>query len=337
MKLEPRRVEAFLKDPGPTRAVLLYGDDVGQIAERALQLVACVAGSAGDPFRVVELGRESRDQLAAEAASLSLTGGRRVVRVRDATDAWVGEVEATLAGAGTALVVLEGAGLPSRSRLRALLERAPDGAAIGCHAVAGAQLGRDIRGTLQQHGIACDAATVEWLQAHLGADLAATRAELEKLVLFIGPGGTADLAAVAACVGDLAGMSLDDALFAATAGEVAQADRALAVALAEGATPVGVLRAALLHVQRLHRARLLVDAGTSATEAAKAMRPPLFFRREPAFMVALRLWPEARLVAAAAGLWRDENACKRTAAPAEAVCRHAVLGLALRAAQVRRP
>ena len=42
-----------------------------------------------------------------------------------------------------------------------------------------------------------------------------------------------------ACVGDLAGLSLDDALFAATEGDVARADRALELAIAEGATPVG--------------------------------------------------------------------------------------------------
>ena len=50
-----------------------------------------------------------------------------------------------------------------------------------------------------------------------------------------GPGGRVDLEAAMACVGDLAGLSLDDALFAATEGDVATADRALELAMAEGA------------------------------------------------------------------------------------------------------
>ena len=118
-----------------------------------------------------------------------------------------------------------------------------------------------------------------------------------------------------ACVGDLAGLSLDDALFAATAGDVALTDRALELAMAEGAAPVGVLRAALMHLQRLHRVRLAVDAGMSAAEAAKAARPPVFFRRVGAFTRALGLWSSAALMAAMAGLAEAERACKRTGAP----------------------
>ena len=73
-----------------------------------------------------------------------------------------------------------------------------------------------------------------------------------------------------ACVGDMAGLSLDDALFAATEGDVAMADRALELAAAEGATPVGIIRASLMHLQRLHRVRLSMDDGRSAADAAKA-------------------------------------------------------------------
>ena len=48
MKLEPRRTEAFLCDPGRTRVVLLHGDDVGLIRERAVRLLRAVAGAADD-------------------------------------------------------------------------------------------------------------------------------------------------------------------------------------------------------------------------------------------------------------------------------------------------
>jgi DNA polymerase-3 subunit delta len=335
MKLEPRRIEAFLKDPGTVRVVLLYGDDAGLIADRTARLVRHIAGAVADPFRTVELTRERWAQIADEFASLPLSGGRRVVRVRDASDACVAEVEAALAGNGTGLLILEAPGLPARSRLRAAIERAADAVAIGCYAAEGANLGREIRERLQERGVAVETAALAWLEARLGGDLTATRAEIEKLALFVGPGNTADLAAVQACVGDLAAVSVEDALFAATAGNIPGVDRALGVALAEGAAPVGVLRAALGHVQRLHRARIAFDAGATAEEAVKGLRPPLFFRREPDFLKALRIWPESRLAAAAAALWRDESACKRTGAPADAICRSAVLALALRAASLR--
>ncbi|MDQ2802443.1 MAG: DNA polymerase III subunit delta, partial [Pseudomonadota bacterium] len=224
---------------------------------------------------------------------------------------------------------------PARSRLRAAVERAPGGAAIGCYPEEGRALEETIRATLTQAGASADAEAVTWLAGQLGADRAATRQVIEKLALYAGLRGRVDLQAATACVGDLAGLSLDDALFAATEGDTAMADRALELAIAEGATPVGVLRAALMHLQRLYRARLAVDGGLSAAEAAKAMRPPVFFRRVGAFARALGLWPAPVLMTAMAELADAERACKRTGAPDGAVCRHAILRLARRASRSR--
>ena len=91
MKLDARRLPAFLKDPGTTRAVLLHGEDAGLARERAEALQEAIA-PGNDPFRVAELARDAAARpgaLAGEAAALALTGGRRVIRVRDATDALV--------------------------------------------------------------------------------------------------------------------------------------------------------------------------------------------------------------------------------------------------------
>ncbi len=332
MKLAAQRVAAFLRDPGSCRVVLLYGDDVGMIRDRSAALVRVVAGSLDDPFLVAELNRDEAGRLIEEAASLPLTGGRRVVRLRDVGDAVTGAISNLLQGAAPALVILEAPGLASRSRLRSLIEAAPDGAAIGCYPEEGRALEETIKATLMEAGVSVDSDAVAWLSVQLGSDQASTRQELEKLALFVGRGGRVDLDAASTCVGDLAGLSLDDALFAATAGDVAMTDRALELALAEGAAPVGVLRAGQLHLQRLHRARLAVDEGLSASDAAKAVRPPVFFRRLGAFSRALGLWPSSALLAAMSGLAEAERACKRTGAPDFALARNAILALARRAA-----
>lgn len=333
MKLAPARVASFLRDPGPVRVVLLFGDDAGMIRDRAEALVRAVAGSLDDPFLVTELPREAIGTLADEAAGLALTGGRRVVRVRDATDAATTPVQALLKTAAPALVVLEGASLASRSRLRTLLEAAPDGVALGCYPEEGRALEETIRGTLQAAGVGIDPDAASWLSDHLGADRASTRSELEKLALYVGSGNRVDLDAAMACVGDLAGLSLDDALFAATAGDVATADRALELAMAEGAAPVQVLRAGLGHLQRLHRVRLAMEEhGLAAGDAAKMLRPPLFYRRVAPFNRALGLWNNASLSAAIASLAEAERGCKRTGWPDTVLCRNAILTVARRAA-----
>lgn len=337
MKLAPAQVAGFLKNPGACRVVLLYGDDAGMIRDRAEMLVRAVAGSLDDPFLVAELAREEIAGLADEAASLPLTGGRRVVRVRDASDAATAPVQAILKGRAPALVVLEAPGMATRSRLRTALEDAPDGAAIGCYPEEGRSLEITIRTTLTEAGVRPDPDALSWLTAQLGGDRASTRSELEKLALYVGPGGRVDLDSAMACVGDLAGLSLDDALFAATTGDVATADRALELAMAEGAAPVQVLRVGLSHVQKLHRARLAMEEqGLTAADATKTIRPPIFYRRTGAFARSLMLWPIPALTAALAGLAEAERGCKRTGWPDEALCRNTVLALARRAAVAAR-
>jgi DNA polymerase-3 subunit delta len=337
MKLEARRVGAFLRDPGACRVVLLFGEDAGLIRDRAEMLVRAVAGTLDDPFLVADLTRETADRLVEEASSLPLTGGRRVVRLREASDAATDRVKAILAGKAPALVVLEGTGLATRSRLRTAVEAAADGVAIGCYPEEGRALEDTIRASFAELKVGVEQEALGWLVGQLGADRASTKREIEKLALYAGPGGRVDLDAAMACVGDLAGLSLDDALFAATEGDVATTDRALELALAEGTTAVGVLRAAMAHLQRLHRVRLVMaENGTTAADAAKTARPPVFFRRTGAFLKALALWSPATLSGALGFLSEAEAQCKRTGAPDMTICRNAVLTLARRAAGGRR-
>jgi DNA polymerase-3 subunit delta len=316
--------------------VLFFGEDAGMIRDRAAALVRTVAGALDDPFRVVELARDEIARLPDEAASLPMTGGRRVIRVREATDAAAAQIRTILKSNAPGLVVLEAPGLATRSRLRTDLEAAPDGAAIGCYPEEGHALEATIRDTLKQAGVTIEADALSWLAGQLGADRAATRAELEKLALYAGAGGRVDLDAAMACIGDLSGLSLDDALFAATSGDVATADRALELAIGEGAAPVQVLRAGIMHLQRLQRARLAMDeTGLSATDATKAQRPPLFYRRVAAFNRALGLWSGAAVAAAINGLAEAERGCKRTGWPDQTLCRNAILVVARRAAATR--
>ncbi|MBX5453898.1 MAG: DNA polymerase III subunit delta [Acidobacteriia bacterium] len=335
MKIDPRKVEETLSAPEKFRLILLYGDDLGLIRERAERVSMAVVGAREDPFRIAEIAAGQFGEIPAEMAALSLTGGRRVVRVREASDAATSAVQEALAGPGEALLLLEAPGLAARSRLRALAERAADAAAIGCYQETGRALMQTISAVLNEFGVTATEEARAWLASHLGADHAATRRELEKLALFANRGETIDIAAAEACVGDFAGLSLEDALFAATCGDLAETDRALELALAEGSSPVSVVRAALSHLQRLLAIKLAVAEGASETEAMNALRPPVFFRRQAAFRQALSLWSQAMLETAAQGLWEAERACKQTGQPAELICRRAILALAQRAAQAK--
>ena len=111
MKIEPRRVQAFLADPGGVRVVLLHGEDEGMVRHRAGVLTQAVLGRGDDPFRLAWLAREDHDRLAEEADAIAMTGGRRVVRVRDAGDALAAAVRRVGEAGGDSLVILEAGAL----------------------------------------------------------------------------------------------------------------------------------------------------------------------------------------------------------------------------------
>jgi len=336
MKLDGARFDSFLRDPGKCRVVLLYGEDAGLIGDRATALMRRVIGPVSDPFRLSELERDGYARIEEEMTAMALTGGRRVVRVRDVTDAALKPVLAVLAGRADSLLILEGPSLARRAKLVTALEKAPDAAAVACYALEGRALETVIKVGLQDLGVSVTGEALGWLGGQLGADRAITQREVEKLATYVGQGGTADIEAARVCVGDLAGLSLDDALFAATAGDIAGSDRALELAMQEGTAPVGVLRGTLMHLQRLQRARAVMAGGQSASEATDGVRPPVFFKSKQAFTRALGLWSEAALDAACVRIWEAERACKRTGAADEAISRSAVIGLAQRAAAARR-
>src|SRR5258708_11090953 len=91
VKLAPSRIAAFLQRPDPEiRAVLLYGPDEGLVRERAGIIGRTVCPDLNDPFRVADLSAATvaadPARLADEAAQLSLTAGRPVVRLRGPPD-----------------------------------------------------------------------------------------------------------------------------------------------------------------------------------------------------------------------------------------------------------
>lgn len=342
MKIAPARINAFLAAPPPeVRAVLLYGPDSGLVRERAGGLIAAVVDDPSDPFRVTEFPaaalRDDPAKLADEAAAMSLTGGRRVVRIRDATDTAADIVEGFLnEGPGEALVVIEAADLSARSRLRKLFESHGRAVALPSYADDPRTLAAVIRDTLGAHGVSADSDATAYLCDNLGGDRMITRSELEKLALYVGDGATASLADALACVGDSAAMTLEDVAFAAGGGRPDDLARALQRAFQEGASAVAVLRMTARHFQRLHQAANLVAAGATPKTACDALRPRIFFKREDAFHGQLRTWQQTTLARALESLTQAEIDCKTTGFPAEAVCGQALMALSARARRQQR-
>lgn len=334
MKLSGAKAEAFLKAPDPAiRVILVFGPDNGLVRERVTRLVKGVVADPSDPFRVAELTpailKDDPARLADEAAALALTGGRRVVVVRDAGDTISSLLQGFLANPmGDALVVVEAGDLGPRSSLRKLFEGADTGAALACYGDEGGSLAHVIQEELKAAGLTPEPDALAFLMENLGGDRRLTRAELQKLALYMGAPGRVRLEDALACIGDTASLSMDDLALATADGDHATAQRVLDRLFREGTHAVAVLRALSRHFQRLHYAAGLMAQGKSADAAMGALKPPVIFKAADRFRRQLGRWPADRLGRALEVLIEAEADCKTTGMPAEELCSRAVMQLA---------
>ena len=334
MKVNTAAVERFIRRPDPAvRAILVYGRDEGLVHERADALVQGVVPDLGDPFRVAEVTPSRLDddpaRLADEAAALSLSGGRRVVRVRPASDAQAEILERFLSTSiGDTLVVVEGGDLGPKSRLRLAFERSATAAALPCYPDEGAGLRELIEKSLTKQQFSVEPDALDFLASTLGGDRLATRAELEKLTIYMGSERRITLADVAANVGDSSIINLESAVIAAMDGDLAGLERSLTRAYLEGASPIALLRTSVRYLERLHRVVGRVARGDAPVQAIKSLRPKPYFKVADAIERQIKRWSVGRIARAMAFALEAEIACKATGAPAPLLCSRALMRLA---------
>jgi len=347
LKVKPQDADRFAaKPPADIIAVLVYGPDAGLVRERIERLTRSVVDDLADPFRLADISdselKSDPARLADEAAAISMLGGRRVVRLRGVGDGASKAVAAFLENPlGDALIVAEGGELGPRSSLRLLFEEAANAAALPCYADDQGTLGEVIRARLGAAGLRPEPAALDYLMSHLGSDRGVTQNELEKLVLYMGPGdkGTpreVTLADTRDCIGDNAGSNLDAVIDATLGGELEGLDTALARARAADTNAIAILNALSRHLMQLQLATARVESGSDVAGAMRGFRPPVHFSRKNGITRQMSLWNRKKLDRALALALEAEGQCKTTGNPAEAICGQTLFRIAQGARSARR-
>ncbi|MEL6363512.1 MAG: DNA polymerase III subunit delta [Pseudomonadota bacterium] len=345
--LKAKDVDAFLKrPPAETTLVLFYGPDQGLVRERANTLARSIA-PPDDPFNTVSLDegevKQEPARLADEAAALSFTGGRRVVRIRAGGEggAIAGAVETFLKDAASgamksnALVVVEAGPLTKSSKLRKAAEGSKVAASAPCYEDAPADLRGLALKVMKEHGHAIDDDAVAYLAEALGEDRGVSRSELEKLALYARaePGGRVTLADAKALLAGEAGLDAFEIAAAVFDGDASSVSRALVSTRQAGASPVTLLRALQRAAARLHRVQAAVADGRPPAEAMKSLRPPLFGPERDAFAGRRNRWPIDKLDIAERALSQAELDAKTTGSPQLEIVERVALRLARLAAR----
>jgi DNA polymerase III subunit delta len=339
MKLTANKSAAFVEKPDMSvRVFLLYGPDAGLVRERAQKLAAKCVPDVNDPFSVSELSGaslgEHPSRLHDEMSSISMMGGRRLVRLRDAGDGNAfSAIDHLLSHlpSGDSVAILEAGELDKRSKLRNRVEDDAKAMAIPCYAEEGADLSNTIATMIKAEGFQIDRDALTALCAVLPPDRSGIRMEVDKLITYAWrePDKRITVEHITACITDAAGEEVDDAVWAAASGDMVKLDAMLAKLNAEGVQPIVFLRAATRHLTKIYEGLgRMQSENMGAMEAVKSMRPPIFFKREAQMQKQLRTWTPAKIMDALCALLEAEMKCKTTGLPADRLSERALYNVA---------
>jgi DNA polymerase-3 subunit delta len=313
--------------------VLFYGTDAGLVSERAAQLAALIASRDDPPGEIIRIDDADLDndpeRLVVELQTIPMFGGSKIVRATAGRRVGTAALQPLIEeGKLAATLIVEAGNLRPNDSLRAFFEKSGQAAAVACYPDEAHDLETLIRETLKAHGLTIAPEARDLLLARVGADRALSRGEIEKLALYATGKTEVDASDVEAIVGDASELAIDRILNAAAAGEAGRAVAEFARAVAAGESAQAIVAATQRHLQRLHRIRSDIDAGSSFEDAIRQLRPPVHFKQKDALGLQCRTWTTARLGEALARATRAAKAARLSTALEEAIAEDLLMGLA---------
>lgn len=281
------------------RLFLICGPDESAVADIASRAAAAL----GEPAERIDLTsdqiRKDPALLADEAASLSLFGGKRVIRLTIQREEAAAAIENLLTADQAENPVIATAGdLKKTSKLRKLAEMSKYALVHVCYPPNDREAAAAIADMARAQGLRLDRALAMRIAQYTGQDRRLAAMEVEKLALYhdaspdrpvtVDPAAFEQLAAetgeenVAALINQVLG------------GKLRPLGAELAMNRQMGVAAVRILRAMQRRVAMLMTLRSKVDAGTSPGALVRAT-PSIFFKEKDDVAGQLGRWPSARL------------------------------------------
>ncbi|MDT8760752.1 DNA polymerase III subunit delta [Sphingomonas psychrotolerans] len=337
MKASAGQIRAAVDKPDPAvRLYLFHGPDEAGASELAERL----ARALGPEVERIDLDmkalREQPGRLADEAASLSLFGGARYVRLSGVEEA-AGEAISLLLGAERAgnPVIAIGPGLKASGKLVKQAIAAPAALSFACYVPEGIDATRLATTVAREHGLRLTGDVPQRLAAATGGDRAILAREIEKLALYLDAAPDrprdADGAALDAIGADLGDTELFHAIDAVLDGRVADIGAELA-GLGDGIA-VPLMRQLSRRLMTLAELRSDMDKGASVDDVLEKHR--VFFREKASTGRALRRWNAAQIARAIQRVRETERALMHSGSAGEILAQAECTAIARAAARAR--
>jgi DNA polymerase-3 subunit delta len=324
------------------RFILLTGPDDATMGALATQLT----GLAGKEAERLDLTSSQMSQdpslLAAEAASMSLFAGARVIRldIMGSGDDSLAAVEALLA-ADTVInpVIATGASVTAKSKLVKLVEGSDHAIAAICYQPDRRALVGIAMAAAGEQGLRIGNAEAQLLVDLVSGDQALMRREIEKMALYLDAAAdrqrqvtAADITALGAATHE---EDVSECINVALGGKVGEMPAMLAKATAVGVAEIRIIRALAIRAMALARLRAEVDGGAHPATVVAARTSGIFWKERDAVTAQLRIWDSVRIARLTSRLLDCERALKSSGTPGGVLFRKLMTDIAHQAARAR--
>ncbi|MBQ7659794.1 MAG: DNA polymerase III subunit delta [Alphaproteobacteria bacterium] len=331
MNYKQTDIDRFFKNPDAgIKCVLLFGTNEGMIADLFKKFASSVCPDLTDAFRVAYLQTEALEKdiglLYGEYNATSLTGGRRVVLIKDANNNLTKPLKDLFENSSSdTFVVLSSTTLNTKSSLVNYLKDCENAAVVACYDDREQSISAYVSDFFVKNKITIAADAMQLLCQRLSADRKASAGELEKLLTYIGHKRNVTFDDVQKAVSNTAASSVEDLCYYVCRADTQKALQSYAFLLSEGEEPVMILRALTYHFLRLLECAAETEQGKTADMVAGSLKPPLMFFRKPDFVGFLKTFKRDFLFDILALLYKAQRDCKTTGNPAEEIASYTLM------------
>jgi len=337
VKANVNQIRAAIDAPGSDiRLFLLHGPDEAGALDLALRLARRMGPEAERVDLEPATLKSNPGRLTDEAASLSLFGGARHIRISGAGEESLEALTLLLSMERTGNpVVALAPSLKGTAKVVKLAQMSPRAMAFACYIPEGAEADKLVSTIAREHDMRTTGDTATRIAAATGGDRAVMTRELEKLALYLDAGpdrpreiDDAALDAIGADVGDA---EMSRAIDAAIDGRADTLGMELARLSEAGVSPIPVLRQLARRLMTLAELRAQVDAGAGVAQVTENV----FFREKAITARALRHWPSERLAGAIDRVRQAERGMMGSASAGTVLAEQAIVAVARIAARQR--
>lgn len=337
MKANVSQLRAALDNPAsPIRLYVLHGPDEAGAREWAARLARTMGPDAERIDIEASALRTDPGLLAGEAASLSLFGGARHIRVTGAGEECLDAFALLLAAeqAGNPVIALAPS-VKATGKMLKLVQGAANAMSFACYLPEGADAERLVTAMAMEHGLRASGDTARRIATACGTDRAVMAREIEKFAQFLDAAPERpkilDDAVLDALGADSSDAELGRAIAAAVDGRPADLGLELARLAEAGTSPIPLMRGVVRRLMTIAELRAEVDAGASIDSVIERHR--IFFRERGSTARALRTWNPVKLAAAIDHARKAERGLMGTGTAGQILAERACIDIARSAAR----